>query len=110
MLCHKMLIIIKFNCNYFKVIPFIAPVNKVIIFVFFANKKYSRSFVKLRLNHRWHMDYFNDVLYVSGPWLSVDILAAYALVRELLEFIKNILICVSNMNENLTCLERHEGE
>ncbi len=25
--------------------------NKVVIFVFFAHKKYSRSFIKLRLNH-----------------------------------------------------------
>ncbi len=31
--------------------------NKVVIFVFFAYKKYSRSFVKLRLNTLCHMDY-----------------------------------------------------
>ncbi len=30
--------------------------NKVIIFVFFAHKKYSRSFIKLRLNHWCHME------------------------------------------------------
>ncbi len=36
--------------------------NKVVIFVFFAHKKYSRSFIKLRLNHWCPMDYFNDVL------------------------------------------------
>ncbi len=35
--------------------------NKVIIFVMFAHKKYSRSFIKLRMNHSCHMDYFNDV-------------------------------------------------
>ncbi len=35
--------------------------NKV-IFVFFAHKKYSHSFITLRLNHRYHMDYFNGVL------------------------------------------------
>ncbi len=35
--------------------------NKVIIFVFFAHKSYSRILIKLRLNH-CHMDYFNDVL------------------------------------------------
>ncbi len=35
--------------------------NKV-IFVFFAHKKYSRSFIKLRLNPWCHMDYFNNVL------------------------------------------------
>ncbi len=36
--------------------------NKVVIFVFFTHKKYSRSFIKLRLNHWCHMGYFNDVL------------------------------------------------
>ncbi len=36
--------------------------NKDIIFVLFAHKKYSRSFIKLQLNHWCHMDYFNDVL------------------------------------------------
>ncbi len=36
--------------------------NKVVIFVFFAHKKYSRSFIKLRLYHWCHTDYFNDVL------------------------------------------------
>ncbi len=36
--------------------------NKVVIFVFFAHKKSSCSFVKFWLNHRFHMDYFNDVL------------------------------------------------
>ncbi len=36
--------------------------NKVIIFVFFAHKKYYHSFIKLTLNHWCHMDYFNNVL------------------------------------------------
>ncbi len=56
------------------------------------------------------MDYFNDVL---ATFLSLDrirILAVYGRVRELSEFIKNILICVPKMNEGLTGLERHEGE
>ncbi len=35
---------------------------KVIIFVFFEQKKYSRSFLTLQLNHQCHMDYFNNVL------------------------------------------------
>ncbi len=51
--------------------------NKVVIFVFFVHKKYSRSFVKLQLNHWCHMDYFNDVL---ATFLSLDrvrILAVY---------------------------------
>ncbi len=56
------------------------------------------------------MDYFNDVL---TTFLDLDrgsILAVYGRVRELSEFIKNILICVPKMNEGLTGLEQHEGE
>ncbi len=34
----------------------------------------------------------------------------FVFVRELLECIKNIFICVPKMNEGLTGLERHEGE
>ncbi len=70
--------------------------NKVVIFVFFAHKKYSRCFVKLRLNHRCHIDYFTDICL----WR----------VRKLSDFSKNILICVPKMNKGLTALERYEGE
>ncbi len=79
-------------------------------FLFSLRTKYSRSFVKLGLNHWSHMNYFNDVLV---PFLSLDrvrILAVYGRVRELSEFINNILICVLKMNKGLTGLERHEGE
>ncbi len=37
-------------------------------------------------------------------------LSVYGRVRELSEFMKNILICVPKMNEGLTGLEWHEGE
>ncbi len=84
--------------------------DKVVIFVFFAHKKYSRSFVKLRLNHWCHMDNFNDVLATVLDLDRVRILAVYGRVRELTKFIKNILICVPKMNEGLAGLERHEGE
>ncbi len=84
--------------------------NKVIIFVFFVYKKYSRSFVKLRLNPWCHKDYFNDVLTTFLDLDCVRIIAVYGRVRELLGCIKNILICVPKMNEGLTGLERHEGE
>ncbi len=80
-------------------------------FVFFTHKKYSCSFVKLRLNHWCHMDYFNDVLATFQSLDRVRILAVDGRVRELSEFIKNILIFfVPNMNEGLTGLERHEGK
>ncbi len=56
------------------------------------------------------MDYFTDVL---AMFLDLDrgrTLAVYGRVRELSDFIKNILICVLKMNEGLTGLEQHEGE
>ncbi len=43
--------------------------NKVVILVFFAHKKYSQSFVKLRSNRWYHMDYLNDLL---ATFLSLD--------------------------------------
>ncbi len=55
------------------------------------------------------MDYFNDVLYLSGLDRG-SILAVYGRIRELSEFIKNILICVLKMKGGLTGLERLEGE
>ncbi len=48
------------------------------------------------------MDYFNNLL---ATFLSLDrvrILAVYGRVRELLECIKNIFVCVPKMNEGLT--------
>ncbi len=65
---------------------------------------FNRNFTKK------NMDYFNDVL---AMFLDLDrgsILAVYGRVRELSEFIKNILICVPKMNGGLTGLEWHEGE
>ncbi len=56
------------------------------------------------------MDYFTDVLTAFLSLDRVSILAFYGRVRELSDFIKNILICVPKMNEGLTGLERHEGE
>ncbi len=56
------------------------------------------------------MDHFNDVL---ATFLDLDrgyYIAVHGRVRDLSEFIKNMLICVPKMNEGLTGLERHEGE
>ncbi len=66
--------------------------NKVFIFVFFVHKKYSRSFIKLRLNHWCHMDYFNDVLTTFRGLEHVR--CCLRRVRKLSDFIKNILRCV----------------
>ncbi len=65
--------------------------NKVVIFVFFAQKKYYHSFVKLRLNHWCHMDYFNDVLTMLLDCDHDRILAVNRRIRELSEFIKKYL-------------------
>ncbi len=53
------------------------------------------------------MDYLTDVL---ATFLDLDhgsTLAVYGRVRELSDFINNILICVPKMNEGLVGLERH---
>jgi len=39
-----------------------------------------------------------------------NVIAGYAGLTEPSDFIKNILICVPKMNEDLTGVERHEGE
>ncbi len=56
------------------------------------------------------MDYFIDLLTTFLDLDRGNSIAVYGRVRELSEFIKNILICVLKMNEGLTGLERHEGE
>ncbi len=84
--------------------------NKVVVFVFFVYKKYYRSFIILWLNPWCHMDYFTDVLATFLDINRVNYIAVYGRVRELSEFIKNILICFLKMNKGVTGLERHEGE
>ncbi len=70
-------------------------------------KAFSYSFVKLWLNRWCHMDYFTNVLAVSGPG---NIAVALLSTEGQRDLIKNIIICVPKMNEGLTGLERHEGE
>ncbi len=50
------------------------------------------------------MDYFTNVLAMFLDLDDVSILAVYGRVRELSEYIKNILICVPKMKEGLTGL------
>ncbi len=72
---------------------------------FFVRKKYSRSFIKLRLNHWCHTDSFNDVLTIK----MFQLCCCLYTVRKLWDFI-SILICVPKMNEGLTGLELHKVE
>ncbi len=53
------------------------------------------------------MDYFNNVL---ATFLDLDhgrMLVVYGRVRDLYEFINNILICVPKMKEGITGLEQY---
>ncbi len=61
---------------------------KFIIFVFFAHKMYSFSFMKLWLNW-FHKEYFTDVLpcYLSGPWMF----QFYCCLQKALRFNQNYL-------------------
>ncbi len=52
--------------------------NKVIISIFFADKKYSRSFITLQLKHWCHMDYFNNVFTSFLDLEHVSCIAVYA--------------------------------
>ncbi len=55
------------------------------------------------------MDYFNNVL---TTFLGLDCISCVTVYAgsESSDFIKNILICVPEMNEGLGGLERHEGQ
>jgi len=57
-----------------------------------------------------HLDYFNYFFTNFSGLAEWNYLEAYEGVRQLSDFIKNILICVLKMNEGLTGLEQHEGE
>ncbi len=67
--------------------------NKVVIFVFFAYKKYSRSFTMLRLNHWWQMDYFGDVFHTFLGLDSVNYLAVNGTVTCLRIHPKYLKLC-----------------
>ncbi len=70
-------------------------------FVFFVYKKYSRSFITLRLNLWCHIDYFNNVL--TTFW-ALNVLVALLSMQgqKAHAFHQNILIWVLKMNEGLT--------
>ncbi len=85
-------------------------IKSFIIFIFFVYKRYSRRFIKVKLNHWWQMDYFDDVFYTFLSLDSVIFLAVNGTVTSLPVFIPNILKCVLKTNKAFTGLERHEGK
>ncbi len=56
------------------------------------------------------MECFDDIFGTFLDFESFMTLADYRRVRQLSDFIQNILICVPKMNKGLTGLEQHEGE
>ncbi len=56
------------------------------------------------------MDLFYGIFITFLDLLNFDYLDFQWRDRNLPGFIKNILICVLNMNQSLTSLEWHEGE
>ncbi len=80
--------------------------NKVVIFVLFPYKKYSRRFITLRLNHWWQMEYSGDAFHTFLDLDSVIYLAVNGTVTSLPVFIQNILNCVLKTNKAFTGLER----
>ncbi len=84
--------------------------RSLFIFNLRAQKKYSCSFITLRLNHWCHMDYFNNALPTFLGHKTFQLCCWLCRVRKLTDFIKNILICVLKMNEGFTGLEQHEVE
>ncbi len=79
-------------------------------YLFIMHKKYSRSFITLRLNHWCHINYFNIILTTFLGLEHGSYVAVYGGSESSGDFIKNILICVLKMNEGLASLEQHEGE
>ena len=84
--------------------------NKVVIFVFFVYKKYSRRFITLQLNHWWQMDYYDDAFHTFLDLDTVIYLAVYGTVSSLPVFIQNILNCVLKANKAFTGSEQHGGK
>ncbi len=72
--------------------------NKVVLFVFFAHKKYSRSFIKLSLKHWCHMDYFNDVLSRDGHFPKILHSNIWAHKKINIRLFKGVLLCFSLLN------------
>ncbi len=73
--------------------------NIVVIFIFFAYKKYSRRFITVRLNHWWQMDYFGDAFHTFLDLDSENYFAVNGTVTNLPVFIQNILNCVPKTNK-----------
>ncbi len=72
--------------------------RRIVIFVFFAHKKYSHSCIKIWLNSWRHINYFPDAIEMFLALGALQLCCSLWRVRELSDCIKHILICVLKMN------------
>ncbi len=75
--------------------------NKFVSFVFFVHKKYSRSFIKLQLNHWCHIDYFNNLLATFLDLDRVRILAVYGGSESSWNASKILILAILSINSIL---------
>ncbi len=78
------------------------------IFVSFVYKKYSRSFIKLWLNHWCYMDYFNNVL-TTFLGLNVVVKLLFMQDQKAFRFHQKYLHLCSEDEDDLTGLGRSDG-
>ncbi len=75
---------------------------------------HTKSILVALQNWSWTTDVTWTVLSMSllrfWVWEQFSCVACLCMVRELSDFIKNILICVPKMKEGFTGLEWYEGE
>lgn len=80
------------------------------VLVFFGTLKCSVSFMWLQLYYWSHMECFDNICGFFFWTLTVSNRFCIWTIREHLDYIKNILICLAKMNEGLGGLKLHEGE
>ncbi len=78
--------------------------------IFFAYKKYSRRFIKFRLNHWWQVDFPGDAFHYFLDLNRGFYLAVNGTILSLPIFLLNILNCVLKTNKAFMELKRHAGK
>ncbi len=81
--------------------------KKLVIFVLFPYKNYSRRFITSWLNYWWQMKYSGDAFHTFMDLDSAIYLAVNGTVTSLPVFIQNILNCFLKTNKAFTGSERH---
>ncbi len=82
--------------------------NKVVTFVFFAHKKYSQKKKKKKVEPLMSHGLFYLAVFLDLG--TFQLCCCSCRVREISDFIRNILICVPKMSEGLTGLTQLRGQ